>query len=253
MGLVVLGGIAYLTLGPGARPEPRVAFAAAVPIPSPPPPLDVAAVQATAHAVFTRTPGALIPPTPTPPPPAAPGRAPTVLSIATKPAAPTATATRTATPSPIGTPTPEPTEPPTRTPTITQTATPTQTHTPTLTPTPLPAPCDSSVEVPRLAPGNGFFVIFTHVVPGEITVTWPVSGGRILLYAEPPPESEGKSGEYTGFPSQPAIAQGASGPSALNAAEREPGTYAVYFFNPSASGVGPVEAIVHYWTYGECP
>jgi hypothetical protein len=255
VGLVLLGGIAYLTLGPDVRPETRVAQAASVPIPSPPPPLEVAAVQATADAVFTRTPGALIPTTPTPPPkPVAQAKVPPPVE-ATKPAGPTATVTRTVTATPIGTPTPEPTEPPTRTPTTSPTPTVTVTYTPTQTPTPLPAPCDAKTTVPRLAPGNGFFVVFAHEVPGEITVLWPTAGGRVVLYAEPPPEVEvaGKSGEYTGFPSQRAIAQGTSGPTALNLPGREPGTYAAYFFNPSASGVGPDDAVIHYWTYGHCP
>jgi hypothetical protein len=262
VGLVLLGGIAYLTLGPGgSASQPGVAQAASIPIPTPPPPVDVAAVQATADAVFTRTPGALIPPTPTPPPkpglptkPAAPAAAEATKPApeATKPSPATATE-RPATPTPAGTPTPEPTEPPTRTPTTSPTPTVTVTHTPTHTPTPLPSPCDARITVPRLATGNGFFVVFTHEVPGEITVTWPAGGGRILVYAEPPPDFQGSSGEHTGFPSQQALAQGTGGAGTLTVPSRDPGVYAVLFFNPTAFGVGPDEATVHYWTYGHCP
>ncbi len=243
--------VAYLTLGPGAEPaRPAVALSAAVPIPSPRPPIKLAAVQATADAVFTLTPGALVPATP-PKPTAAP---PPVLPAPARPAPPQATATPSATPTSAFSPTPEPTEPPTRTPTVTRTSTATPTETPTNTPTPLPSPCDAKVAVPRLGVGSGFFVTFTHEVTGELAFNWPAEGGRILVYQDKPPElGDGQSGTTEGVPSVQAIAQGTGGGGTLNVPNREPGPYTVELFNASASPLGPGEATVHYWTYGHCP
>lgn len=260
--LIVLAGLVYLLMGArGAPTQQPLVLSAAVPIPTPPPPLDVAAVQATADAVFTRTPGSLIPPTPTPPPakPAAPAKPgeptrPGVPPEATKPGPPPATATPLATPAPAQSPTPEPTEPPTRTPTVSPTPSVTPTYTATITPTPLPSPCDAKTTVPRLAPGSGYYVTFMHEVAGDITVTWPTAGGRILVYADRPAELAGAdSGEYTGVPTASTLTQGTGGGGLLNMPSRDPGTYTVYFFNPTGSGIGPDDAIVHYWTYGHCP
>jgi len=250
--LVVLVGIAYLTLGPGTGPvRPAVAQAAAVPIPSPRPPIRLAAVQATADAVFTLTPGALLPATPPTKPTAAP---PAGSPAPAKPAQIPPTATSSATPTPLYSPTPEPTEPPTRTPTVTRTPTATPTETPTNTPNPLPSPCDAKIAVPRLGVGSGFFVTFTHEVAGELAVTWPAEGGRILLYQERPAGlGDGQSGTIEGVPSVQAIAQGTGGGGTLNLPNREPGPYTVELFNASANPVGPDEATVHYWTYGHCP
>jgi hypothetical protein len=258
---MVLVGLVYLLFGGrGSATQPPLVLAAAVPIPTPPPPLDVAAVQATADAIFTRTPGALIPATPTPPPPKPtaappkPGEPAKPPAEPPKPGAPVATATRAATPAPAQTPTPEPTEPPTRTPTVSPTPSVTPTSTATITPTPLPSPCDAKTTVPRLAPGSGYYVTFVHEVAGDITVTWPTVGGRILVYADRPAElGGGESGEYTGVPTAGTLTQGTGGGGLLNLPGREPGTYSVLFFNPTGTGIGPDDAVVHYWTYGHCP
>lgn len=108
--------------------------------------------------------------------------------------------------------------------------------------------------MPRLAGGNGFYVSFTHEVAGDITVTWPPLGGRISVYSGRPAEfGNVESGEYAGFPSAQSLAQGIGSDGVLNLPGREPGLYTVFFFNPTANGIGPEDAVVHYWTYGHCP
>jgi hypothetical protein len=292
--VLVLTALLYLLVwapgaGESAAPPTRAAAAgAAAAAPAPAerggsvgalqPPLDLAALQATAGAVYTRTPGARGTPeapltlasgpagTPVPvekpgPTPPAPPPRPTAPPAAAKPGPPQPTGGPTR-PSrgvdpfeAIGTPEPEPTGTPTRTATSTQTATASPSATETATATPTPSPCQVTVPVPRLSVGVGYFVAMRHEAPGGMSVTWRAPpGGRIVLYAGRPRElPDGPSGVYEGFPSQAASLTGSSGGNPLNVVERPAGEYVALLFNASAAPLGPSDASVVYLTHGHCP
>jgi hypothetical protein len=253
------------------------------------PPLDLAALQATADAVYTRTPGVRGTPdgppaaaagpvgTPAPsekPGPSAAGKPGPTAPDAPKPTAPAVAATPgpaqpaarpgqspTRPPSglepfdPLGNLEPEPTGSPTGTATATPTSTASPTSTATATATPIPSPCEIPIQVPRLGVGVGYFVAVRHESQGGMSATWRAPpGGRILFYAGRPAElPDGQAGVSEAFPSQPASLTGSSGGNPLNATERPADEYVLLFFNASAQPLGPSDASVVYLTHGHCP